>query len=163
MEQKLTNLLSVTQISPILARYTTPQLTYPYLLIPFFFPTSPSQLLVSANEMKQLVLATGGNEILKHRIMASLFFEPSTRTSCSFQAAMLRLGGQVITVTESDSSAKKGEVLEDTIATMSCYCDVIVIRHPMKGSAALAAQYTTKPVINAGLVLLIHLLVDSCG
>jgi aspartate carbamoyltransferase catalytic subunit len=101
--------------------------------------------------MKQLVMTTGGNEILKHRIMASLFFEPSTRTSCSFQAAMLRLGGQVITVTESDSSAKKGEVLEDTIATMSCYCDVIVIRHPMKGSAALAAQYTTKPVINAGL------------
>ena len=63
---------------------------------------------------------------------------------------MQRLGGSVICVNEKDSSAQKGESIEDTIQTMSCYCDAIVIRHPMKGSSALAASVATKPVINAG-------------
>lgn len=63
---------------------------------------------------------------------------------------MLRLGGSVICVNEKDSSAQKGESIEDTIQTMSCYCDAIVIRHPMKGSSSLAASVATKPVINAG-------------
>jgi aspartate carbamoyltransferase len=84
------------------------------------------------------------------KILGLLFYEPSTRTSCSFQAAMLKLGGSCIVVNDSYSSAKKGESLEDTIRTMELYCDALVLRHPLKGSSQLAAKYTNKPIINAG-------------
>jgi aspartate carbamoyltransferase len=84
------------------------------------------------------------------KILGLLFYEPSTRTSCSFQAAMIKLGGSCIVVNDSYSSAKKGESLEDTIRTMECYCDALVLRHPLKGSSQLAANYTKKPIINAG-------------
>lgn len=107
-------------------------------------------VLGTSDEMKRLVEAKGGDERLKHRILAAAFYEPSTRTSCSFQAAMLRLGGSVICVNDEQSSVKKGESLEDTVQTLSCYCDVIVLRHPVKGSAAQAAAVSTKPLINAG-------------
>jgi aspartate carbamoyltransferase catalytic subunit len=107
-------------------------------------------LLAAADEMKQLVKTKGGDERLKHKVLASVFYEPSTRTSCSFQAAMQRLGGTVICVNEKDSSAQKGESIEDTVQTMSCYCDAIVMRHPMKGSSEIAAKATTVPLINAG-------------
>jgi aspartate carbamoyltransferase catalytic subunit len=110
-------------------------------------------ILEISDEMKTLVATQGGDDRLKHKILATVFYEPSTRTSCSFQAAMLRLGGSVITVNEEQSSVKKGESLEDTIQTMSCYCDAIVLRHPQKGSAGVAATVATKPVINAGLSL----------
>jgi aspartate carbamoyltransferase len=86
-------------------------------------------------------------------ILANVFYEPSTRTSCSFQAAMLRLGGSVISVAESTSSAKKGETLSDTVKSLACYCDVIVLRHPRSGAAAEAAaalEGTGKAVLNAG-------------
>lgn len=76
--------------------------------------------------------------------------EPSTRTSSSFQAAMLRLGGLVVGVNESSSSAQKGETLSDTIRCVECYADVVVLRHPTKGAAAVAAAATPKPVLNAG-------------
>ena len=107
-------------------------------------------LLQSADEMKDLVRSKGGDDRLKHKVLASVFYEPSTRTSCSFQAAMLRLGGNVVCVNGSDSSAKKGESLEDTVQTMSCYCDAIVLRHPAKGSAVAASKVATKSIINAG-------------
>eukprot|EP01038_Epipyxis_sp_PR26KG_P011165 gene11165-14982_t len=107
-------------------------------------------LLQSAEDMKNLVARIGGDDRLKHKVLASVFYEPSTRTSCSFQTAMLRLGGSVVCVNEEQSSVKKGESLEDTIQTMSCYCDVIVLRHPVKGSALQASKVSTKPVINAG-------------
>eukprot|EP01039_Chlorochromonas_danica_P000745 gene745-809_t len=107
-------------------------------------------ILEVSDEMKTLVASQGGDDRLKHKVLAAVFYEPSTRTSCSFQAAMLRLGGSVVTVNEEQSSVKKGESLEDTIQTMSCYCDVIVLRHPQKGSAEAAATVATKPVINAG-------------
>ena len=85
------------------------------------------------------------------RIMASLFFEPSTRTRLSFETAMLRLGGQVIGFSESgSSSAAKGESLSDTIRTIDKYADLIVIRHPKEGAARVAAENTSMPVINAG-------------
>lgn len=100
--------------------------------------------------MKYLVRTNGGCDRLKYRVLASLFYEPSTRTSCSFSAAMQRMGGTVVSVNEQQSSAVKGEVLEDTIQTMSCYCDAIVLRHPMTGSSSLAANCSTKPIINAG-------------
>ncbi len=84
-------------------------------------------------------------------ILANLFYEPSTRTSSSFLAAMERLGGSVIPINEVRySSVSKGESLPDTIRTLEAYADVIVLRHYEKGSAALAAQYARKPVINAG-------------
>lgn len=82
--------------------------------------------------------------------MASMFYEVSTRTSCSFGAAMQRLGGSVITFNEATSSVQKGETLEDTVQTMSGYADVIVLRHPKPGAVTKAAQHCRKPVINAG-------------
>lgn len=83
------------------------------------------------------------------KILINLFYEPSTRTSCSFHTAMLNLGGRVIEITD-NSSAKKGESLEDTIKTVSNYGDIIVLRHPEKGSAERAAKVSSVPVINAG-------------
>jgi aspartate carbamoyltransferase catalytic subunit len=84
-------------------------------------------------------------------ISASLFYEPSTRTRLSFESAMLRLGGGVITAAEMGmSSAAKGESLADTVRVVSGYADIIVLRHPSEGAARLAAQYASVPVINAG-------------
>ncbi len=90
-------------------------------------------------------------DILKGKIMASLFFEPSTRTRFSFESAIHRLGGKVIATTDAIySSMAKGETLKDTIKTIEKYADIIVIRHPQKGSAKIAARCTKIPVINAG-------------
>lgn len=107
-------------------------------------------LLRRAGQMKDLVRRDGGDKSLHYKVLALFFSEPSTRTSCSFQAAMQRLGGTVINVNSTESSIQKGESLEDTIHTLSCYCDAIVIRHPVTGSAAAAAKIATKPIINAG-------------
>ncbi len=104
-----------------------------------------------AHEMRVMVERVGTFDLLKGKILASLFYEPSTRTSSSFIAAMERLGGNVININEVRySSVAKGESLPDTIRTLECYADVIVIRHPELGSAAIAAQAARKPVINAG-------------
>ncbi len=88
---------------------------------------------------------------LHGKIVATIFFEPSTRTRMSFQAAMQRMGGSVIGFSDvSTSSMKKGESLPDTIKIISGYCDVIVMRHPLAGSVAKAAEDAAVPVINAG-------------
>lgn len=85
------------------------------------------------------------------RLMATLFYEPSTRTRLSFEAAMMRLGGQVLSVANSaTSSAVKGETLADTIRTAAGYADIIVLRHPKEGAARLASLYAPVPVINGG-------------
>lgn len=84
-----------------------------------------------------------------NKTLINLFYEPSTRTSCSFHKAMLNLGGNVIEITD-NSSTKKGESLEDTIKTVSNYGDIIVLRHPEKGSAERALKVATVPLINAG-------------
>ena len=85
------------------------------------------------------------------RLMATLFYEPSTRTRLSFEAAMMRLGGQVLSVANSaTSSVVKGETLADTIRTAAGYADIIVLRHPKEGAARLASLYTPVPVINGG-------------
>lgn len=89
------------------------------------------------------------NKICQGKTLINLFYEPSTRTSCSFHTAMLKLGGNVIEITD-NSSAKKGESLEDTIKTVSNYGDIIVLRHPEKGSSERAAKVSTIPLINAG-------------
>jgi aspartate carbamoyltransferase catalytic subunit len=109
-----------------------------------------SQIMFSAESMKELVKNSGGDDRLKHRVLATAFFEPSTRTQCSFQAAFLRLGGSVINFQQETSSVKKGESLEDTIQTLASYCDCIVLRHPVKGTAAVAANISSKPIINGG-------------
>ncbi len=104
-----------------------------------------------AHEMREMVERVGSFDLLKGKILASLFYEPSTRTSSSFTAAMERLGGSVIPINEVRySSVSKGESLPDTIRTLECYADVIVLRHPEMGASALAAQYARKPIINAG-------------
>jgi aspartate carbamoyltransferase catalytic subunit len=87
----------------------------------------------------------------KGKLLATLFYEPSTRTRFSFEAAMLRLGGQVIGFSgENSSSAAKGESIADTVRTVACYADVAVIRHPKEGSALVGAGAADIPVINGG-------------
>uniref|UniRef100_A0A0A9XYC9 CAD protein n=4 Tax=Lygus hesperus TaxID=30085 RepID=A0A0A9XYC9_LYGHE len=90
------------------------------------------------------------DHILRGKLMASIFYEVSTRTSCSFSAAMQRLGGKVVHVDETTSSVKKGETLEDTVAVMASYSDVVVLRHPQPGAVARASHHCRKPLINAG-------------
>ncbi|MGQ9615051.1 MAG: aspartate carbamoyltransferase [Spirochaetota bacterium] len=88
---------------------------------------------------------------LKGKILASLFFEPSTRTRLSFESAMRYMGGDVIGFAGAEyTSVQKGESLVDTVKTVSGYCDVIVIRHPVEGAARLASEVSRVPVINAG-------------
>jgi aspartate carbamoyltransferase catalytic subunit len=90
-------------------------------------------------------------EILKGKVLSSLFFEPSTRTRLSFETSMSRLGGRVIGFADpSATSQKKGESLADTIRMADAYSDIIVIRHPQEGAARLAAEFSNSPVINAG-------------
>ncbi len=104
-----------------------------------------------AHEMRTMVDRVGTFDLLKGKILANLFYEPSTRTSSSFTAAMERLGGSVIPINEVKySSVSKGESLPDTVRTLECYADVTVLRHPETGSAAIAAKAARKPVINAG-------------
>ncbi|MDT8782901.1 MAG: aspartate carbamoyltransferase [Candidatus Bathyarchaeota archaeon] len=95
--------------------------------------------------------AKTGSEILKGKILATLFFEPSTRTRLSFETAILKLGGSYIGFAEPDlTSARKGENIADTIRTVENYADVIALRHSLEGSAKLAADFSSVPIINAG-------------
>jgi carbamoyl-phosphate synthase/aspartate carbamoyltransferase len=103
-----------------------------------------------AHEMQLQVERNGTLDILKGKVLCTLFYEPSTRTSTSFDAAMKRCGGEVIQVNVDTSSVKKGETLADTVRTLGSYADAIVIRHPDVGSAQLAAKYSPVPVLNAG-------------
>lgn len=104
-------------------------------------------LLALAKKIKQ----TPPGRILEGKILASCFFEPSTRTRLSFESAMKRLGGDVIGFSEPGStSTKKGETLHDSMRVIGAYADIIVMRHPQSGSAEEAARATTIPLINAG-------------
>ena len=90
-------------------------------------------------------------KILENHVIASLFFEPSTRTRLSFESAINQLGGKIVGFTDaSSSSVKKGESLVDTIKTVANYSDLIVMRHPVEGSARLASEVSSVPIINAG-------------
>lgn len=104
-----------------------------------------------AEAMRTMVQHIGTIDLLKGKILANLFYEPSTRTQSSFMAAMQRLGGSVIPISEVRySSVSKGESLPDTVRTLECYADVIVLRHHEEGAASVAAQAAKKPIINAG-------------
>ena len=109
-------------------------------------------IFARSEEMAEMAASSGTCDLLKGYTLACVFYEPSTRTSSSFIAAMERLGGKVIPITEGIqySSVSKGESLIDSILTLEQYCDVIVLRHPEIGSSANAAKYAHVPIINAG-------------
>ena len=107
-------------------------------------------LFTVAAEMRLGVERGGALDVLKGQVLCLLFFEPSTRTSASFDAAMKRLGGQTIVTNEAHSSTQKGESLEDTIRTLDQYSDAIVLRHPDGDSVDVAAKAADRPIINAG-------------
>jgi len=104
-----------------------------------------------AKEMEEIV-KQGGSDLLQRKIMATVFYEPSTRTRLSFESAMRKLGGEVITTENARefSSAAKGETLEDTVRIVDSYADVIVLRHYESGAAERAAKVSSVPIINAG-------------
>jgi aspartate carbamoyltransferase catalytic subunit len=108
-----------------------------------------SYILDISHSMEEV--AKKGSDMLKGKILATLFFEPSTRTRLSFEAAMIKLGGSAIGFAEAEiASVKKGENLADTVRTVENYADVIALRHPLEGSAKLAAEFSRIPIINAG-------------
>lgn len=109
------------------------------------------RLFAAADQMR-VVAQRGGDRRLAGRLLATLFFEPSTRTRLSFEAAMLRLGGQVISaeMAADTTSATKGETIEDTTRIVQSYADAIVMRHPQAGAADRAASVADVPIINAG-------------
>ncbi len=109
------------------------------------------EILNLANKMIPYAKGEKTTKALEGKILANLFFEPSTRTRLSFESAMIRLGGSNIGITDQqNSSVAKGETLADTIRTVECYADAIVLRHPKEGAARLAAKFSEKPVINCG-------------
>ena len=96
-------------------------------------------------------VAAKGSDMLRGKILATLFFEPSTRTRLSFEAAMHKIGGSTIGFAEAEiASVKKGENLADTVRTVENYADVIALRHPLEGAARLAAEFAKIPIINGG-------------
>ncbi len=104
-----------------------------------------------AEEMRAMVERVGAFDLLKGKLITNLFYEPSTRTSSSFAAAIQRLGGSVLQINDVKySSVSKGESLPDTVRTLEAYSDAIVLRHPQTGAAAIAAEAARKPIINAG-------------
>ena len=111
-----------------------------------------SYIFTRAEEMAEMVDKAGSCDLLKGYVQACVFYEPSTRTSASFIAAMERLGGSTIPITQGIqySSVSKGESLVDTMLTLEKYADLIVLRHPEIGSAAQAAKYASVPILNAG-------------
>ena len=107
------------------------------------------ELIATAEDI--IANPTKYQDACNHKLMAALFFEPSTRTRLSFEAAMNRLGGRVIGFSEAGSSSTaKGESLSDTVQTVGCYADLIVMRHPKEGAPVVAARRAGVPIINAG-------------
>jgi aspartate carbamoyltransferase catalytic subunit len=110
-----------------------------------------NQVLDLAEKMIPYARGENRTKVLEGRILANLFFEPSTRTRMSFETAMARLGGRTLEMSHpSMMSVAKGETLADTIRMVESYSDAIVLRHPHEGSARLAAHFSSKPVLNAG-------------
>jgi len=104
-------------------------------------------ILASAAEFE----ANPNRKTLDGKVIATLFFEPSTRTRLSFETAVIRLGGSIIGFSDAaTSSSSKGETLNDTIHMVSCYADAIVMRHPLEGAARYASEVSPVPIINAG-------------
>jgi len=114
-------------------------------------PDDRTALFQVADRFSHLHSTTISKKYMADKILANVFYEPSTRTSTSFHSAMLKLGGQVIPINEINySSVAKGENIEDTIKTIGCYSDLIVLRTKNAGDAAKAAEVSSVPIINAG-------------
>ena len=114
-------------------------------------PDDRTALFQVADRFSHLHSTTISKKYMADKILANVFYEPSTRTSTSFHSAMIKLGGQVIAINEINySSISKGENLQDTIRTMGCYSDIIVLRSQNAGDAKLAAEVSEVPIINAG-------------
>ena len=103
-------------------------------------------------KMKKIVEEQGKCDKAYGKVLGNIFYEPSTRTSCSFQVAMIRLGGDIVNIQGTNSSVAKGESLNDTIMTVASYTDIVVLRHPIAGvHSNFIKQYPDKiPIINAG-------------
>uniref|UniRef100_A0A669BSD1 Multifunctional protein CAD n=1 Tax=Oreochromis niloticus TaxID=8128 RepID=A0A669BSD1_ORENI len=138
--------VSHLQMSPLLH----PLVGQHILSVRQFSKEQISHLFNVAHSLRLMVQKERSLEILKGKVMASMFYEVSTRTSSSFAAAMQRLGGSVVHFSEATSSSQKGESLADSVQTMSCYTDVLVLRHPTPGAVESASRHCRKPVINAG-------------
>ncbi|RXM27756.1 CAD protein [Acipenser ruthenus] len=134
------------QSSPLLYHFIGQHI----LSVQQFSKEQMSHLFNVAHNLRLMVQKERSVDILKGKVMASMFYEVSTRTSSSFSAAMQRLGGSVVHFSELTSSTQKGESLADSVQTMSCYADVLVLRHPEPGAVESAAKLCRKPVINAG-------------
>ena len=128
----------------------------PLLTVTQIAPSGLSLLFRTASQMRHLVKTHGGDDRCRHKVLATVFYESSTRTSASFQSAMVRLGGTFVhvdgTSSGGSSSSKKGESLDDTVRCLECYADATVLRHPLTGSVIRVALGggTTKPIINGG-------------
>ncbi|KAM8846963.1 multifunctional protein CAD [Synchiropus picturatus] len=144
--QALPGQLSHLQVSPLLH----PLVGQHVLSVRQFSKEQMSHLFNVAHTLRLMVQKERSLDVLKGKVMASMFYEVSTRTSSSFAAAMQRLGGSVVHFSESTSSSQKGESLADSVQTMSCYADVLVLRHPTPGAVETASRHCRKPVINAG-------------
>ncbi|KAG5276977.1 hypothetical protein AALO_G00112050 [Alosa alosa] len=136
--------------TPAVAHLQTSPLLHPLvgqhvLAVRQFSKEQMSHLFNVAHTLRLLVQKERSLDILKGKVMASMFYEVSTRTSSSFAAAMQRLGGSVVHFSEATSSTQKGESLADSVQTMSCYADVIVLRHPTPGAVETAAKFCRKP------------------
>lgn len=126
-------------------------LTFRHLVSASQITRPDADFLVDRSIAMEEVLAGSGSDVLKGKILATLFYEPSTRTRLSFETAMYRLGGQVITADGiGSSSLKKGESIEDTMRMAGAYADCIVMRHPQSGIAEVAAGASPVPFINGG-------------
>jgi len=110
------------------------------------------ELFEVADQMDEIVQKQGTCDLCSDSVLTAIFYEPSTRTRCSFEAAFQRLGGKVVSIADarSQSSVKKGETIEDTIRCLQTYSDVIAMRHPQKGSAKQAASVADVPILNGG-------------
>ena len=110
-----------------------------------------NHIIDTAKKMVPFAKGDKSSKLLTDKILATMFFEPSTRTRMSFESAMSRLGGKVVSFgSQEGSSVMKGETLADTIKMAESYADAIVLRHPQEGAARLATEFSTKPIINAG-------------
>ncbi|XP_061097457.1 CAD protein isoform X2 [Conger conger] len=138
--------LSHLQTSPLLH----PLVGQHVLSVRQFSKEQLSHLFNVAHNLRMMVQKERSLDILKGKVMASMFYEVSTRTSSSFAAAMQRLGGSVVHFCEATSSSQKGESVADSVQTMSGYADVLVLRHPLPGAVETASKHCRKPVINAG-------------
>lgn len=115
------------------------------------FSRTDIEYLFKISDKIQTLSLEEKNELAQGKILGTLFFEPSTRTRLSFETAMISIGGETVSITDSKtSSINKGESLNDTIRTVESYVDLIVLRHSMEGAARFAAQISNKPIINGG-------------